>query len=97
MYPNVLDPRTGTRIPLPSVGDKVLPSQRVDWNNLTRRDFIQEWYNNGYSTPKGGWAEYDIHHILPREYGGTNDFWNLVPVLRRTHQQEFNKFWDIFR
>lgn len=31
-------------------------------------------------TKRGGWAEYDIHHIKPREYGGTNDFWNLVPV-----------------
>lgn len=38
-------------------------------------------------------GQYDIHHIKPREYGGTNDFWNLTPVQRRTHQQEFNKFW----
>jgi 5-methylcytosine-specific restriction endonuclease McrA len=36
---------------------------------------------------------HDIHHIIPREYGGTNDFNNLVPVLRTVHQQEFNPWW----
>jgi hypothetical protein len=44
----------------------------------------------------GGWAAYDIHHVLPREYGGGNDFWNLAPVLRKTHVEEFNKFWREF-
>lgn len=33
---------------------------------------------------------------MPREYGGTNDFGNLVPVERRTHQLEFNTFWQKF-
>ncbi|WP_390624072.1 HNH endonuclease signature motif containing protein [Fodinicola feengrottensis] len=51
---------------------------------------MKEWYNQGYATPEGGWSRYDIHHIIPREYGGTNDFNNLVPVLRTVHQQEFN-------
>lgn len=32
----------------------------------------------------------------PREFGGTNDFWNLVPVERTTHQKEFNAFWRQF-
>jgi len=31
--------------------------------------------------------------IIPREYGGTNDFSNLVPVLRDVHRQEFNPWW----
>ncbi len=97
LYPNVLDLRTGSRIPLPSVGSRVPVAQRVEWGRVGKQKFIQEWYERGYSTPKGGWSEYDIHHIVPREYGGTNDFWNLTPVLRKVHQQEFNRFWDIFR
>jgi hypothetical protein len=44
-------------------------------------------------TPPGGWAAYDIHHIRPREYGGTNAFDNLVPVLRDVHQNQFNPWW----
>ena len=31
-----------------------------------------------------------------REFGGTNDFWNLVPVERGTHSRLFNYFWKLF-
>jgi filamentous hemagglutinin len=65
----------------------------VSWGGLERSEFIKEWHDRGYEVPRGGWTEYDIHHILPREFGGTNEFWNLVPVQRATHQQELNKFW----
>ena len=55
-----------------------------------------EWYRRGYQTPRGGWENYDIHHILPREFGGGNDFLNLMPVERQTHQDLFNSFWRDF-
>lgn len=65
---------------------KVVPKdQHVEWNNITRGEYIKEWYDRGYQTPAGGWGKYDIHHILPREYGGTNIFENLVPVERTIH------------
>lgn len=41
----------------------------------------------------GGWADYDIHHIIPLEYGGTDAFENLVPAPRDSAQQEFNTWW----
>ncbi|MFL9510550.1 DUF637 domain-containing protein [Acinetobacter baumannii] len=93
-YPNVPDLRTGRTISFP-VGDlkKVPELSRVSWGAQERGKFIQEWYKRGYETPRGGWSEYDIHHIKPREFGGTNEFWNLTPVQRKTHQQEFNSFW----
>lgn len=93
-YPEVVDPRTGKNIHSPE-GDlqKVPKDQRVEWNNQTRMDYIKEWYDKGYKTPEGGWAKYDIHHIKPKEYGGDNSFENLVPVERKLHQNEFNKFW----
>ncbi|TAE39864.1 MAG: hypothetical protein EAZ70_04770 [Runella slithyformis] len=95
LYPNVIDPRTGMRIPL-NPRPPVPQNLRVDWNKDLRGNYIREYIGRGYPNPAGGWAEYDIHHILPRQYGGTNDFWNLVPVLRRTHQNEFNNFWKLF-
>jgi hypothetical protein len=58
---------------------------------------LRDWYDRGYPTPEGGWARYDIHHIIPREYGGSNGWENLVPVLRETHQQEFNSWWLNYR
>lgn len=55
--------------------------------------FIKQWYDRGFSTPEGRWPGYDIHHIVLREYGGTNPFENLVPVDRSVHQSEFNPWW----
>lgn len=96
LYPHAIDQRTGHRIPLPSdIGNVVPESQRVSWTKSDRGAFIQEWHQRGFDIPKGGWDKYDIHHIRPREYGGTNDFWNLVPIDRKTHQ-EFNSFWRGF-
>lgn len=96
LYPNVLDLRTGSRIPLPNTFGVAPQAQRAAWNSNTRASFIKEWYDKGYPSPKGGWGEYDIHHILPREFGGGNNFWNLTPVLRKVHVQEFNEFWRNF-
>jgi len=93
-YPRVLHPGTGEPIPHPGEGLMRVPvAQRVPWGAQERGAFIKEWYDRGFSTPKGGWSNYDIHHITPREYGGTNDFENLVPVERGVHQNEFNAWW----
>jgi hypothetical protein len=92
-YPEVTDPRTGKNIPEP-IGriDRVDSSKRVDWGRNERGQYIKEWHDRGYSTPDGGWDKYDVHHIKPREFGGDNDFWNLVPV-RKTEHELFNAFW----
>jgi hypothetical protein len=93
-YPDVPDLRTGLSISFPTENlERVPREQRVDWNSNAKAAFIKEWYDRGYEAPRGGWSEYDIHHIQPREFGGSNDFWNLTPVQRTTHQKEFNEFW----
>jgi hypothetical protein len=98
LYPKVIDPRTGRHIQFPSgIKGPVDKSLRVAWDSkLDRAAFIAEWHRRGYATPRGGWDKFDIHHIQPREFGGTNDFWNLVPVERNTHQELFNEFWREF-
>lgn len=94
-YPTVIDPRTGEPISFPDNPQWVTPEDRVSWDSKQdRSDFIREWHDRGYDEPPGGWEEYDIHHILPREYGGTNDFENLVPVERETHQQKLTPWWN---
>jgi hypothetical protein len=96
-YPNVIDPRTGRHIPFPTnTLQKVPKSQRVKWDGQTRHDYIKEWHDRGFETPRGGWKNYDIHHIQPREFGGTIEFWNLVPVERGTHHDQFDNFWRYF-
>jgi filamentous hemagglutinin len=93
-YPDIPDLRTGKSITFPTGNLQRVPkADRVPWGAQERGAFIKEWYDRGYKTPRGGWAEYDVHHIQPREFGGSNDFWNLTPIQRKTHQQEFNSFW----
>jgi hypothetical protein len=97
LYPHVIDPRTGRNIPFPSdVLGRVPRAARVSWGGEERGAYIAEWYRRGYATPRGGWGNYDLHHIRPREFGGSNEFWNIVPVDRETHQLLFNDFWRTF-
>ena len=98
-YPDIIDIKTGKALEFPSGDLEVVPlDDRVEWYRnqslanqnrtdpiMCKRDFIEEWYNRGYQTPKGGWDLYDIHHIRPRKYGGSNDFDNLTPVLKKMH------------
>ncbi|AUS29892.1 HNH endonuclease [Rhodococcus erythropolis] len=36
-----------------------------------------------------------MHHILPRKYGGTNEFWNLVPLPTSIHAL-FTRWWEFY-
>ena len=68
-YPTVIDPRTGYPIPFPHNLIPTPPNMRVPWTNLERGGYITEWYNRGYGKLPQPWADYDIHHIKPREWG----------------------------
>ena len=98
LYPKIIDARTGRHIPFPcGIQGRVLPADRVPKLTESQRNaFKREWARRGYETPRGGWDNYDIHHIQPREFGGTNDFWNLVPVEWKKDHKEFNRFWGQF-
>jgi hypothetical protein len=94
-YPTIIDPRTGKPVQAPPNNLQIVPeSQRVEWGSKQRGEFIKEWIDKGYKAPEGGWGNYDIHHIIPREYGGTNSFGNLVPVPREFHQRTINSWWS---
>jgi RHS repeat-associated protein len=96
-YPQIIDPRTGNHIPFPSdLGEIVPKAKRVFWGTKERGEFIAEWYRRGFEAPRGGWNNYDIHHIKPQEFGGGNDYWNFVPVERQTHRDVFYNFWQAF-
>jgi len=98
-YPITIDPRTSQPIPFPeNEMTWTAKDDRVDWNSDLRGAFIKEWIDRGYPDyGKAGWDALDIHHILPKAWGGTNDFWNLVPVDRVWHQQEISPWWSAFR
>jgi hypothetical protein len=94
-YPKVIDPRTGRFVPFPSqLTDRIPKHLRVPDGGY-RDAFIKEWRSRGYAEPSGGWSKYEIHHILPREFGGNHDFWNMVPLRKEVHQ-EFTRYWSGF-
>jgi RHS repeat-associated protein len=97
-YPTIIDPRTNEPIPFPRNPQKVDDeSLRVQWDSRSdRAEYIRQWHEMGYAEPAGGWELYDIHHILPREFGGSNDFWNLVPVLRQIHNEVLTPWWNAY-
>lgn len=36
----------------------------------------------------------ELHHVLPLEYCGTNNIWNIVPICRNCHK-DLHRQWDI--
>lgn len=99
IYPQFKDPYSNKTLRAPSTTTMpVAPKdKRVQWDNNTRAAYIKK-YVETYGDPKKknknfNWSDYDIHHIIPREYGGTNNFNNLIPLLRSFHQQVVTPWW----
>lgn len=63
----------------------------VAWNG---RNAYIKWFNNTYNNGKDpwDWSDYQIHHIRPRKYGGTNEYSNLIPLTKSTHNI-FSTWW----
>ena len=109
-YPEVKDIRTGENMIFPEdVGARIPKEQRVGWYRnqreanmyrtndadiLCKKDYIDEWYRRGYETPEGGWENYEIHHIKPREFGGNASFENLIPLPIKVHRGIVTPWWN---
>ena len=109
-YPEVMDIRTGQNMVFPEgVSSRVPKDSRVGWYRnqseanlyrvndtdiLCKKDYIDEWYRRGYQIPEGGWNLYEIHHIKPREFGGSADFENMVPLLKDVHRKVVTSWWN---
>jgi filamentous hemagglutinin len=66
----------------------------VPWMAEQREAFYRERVSRGLPVPDGGWTGYQVHHILPREWGETNDFMNLIPIPPNPTHQAFNNYWN---
>jgi hypothetical protein len=57
--------------------------------NSQRNNLKREWeLNTGQAWPKTeSGKDFQAHHVIPQQYGGTNQWWNLHPVPGgRAHQ-----------
>jgi HNH endonuclease len=94
-YPQFTNPLTGRAVHYPGDNlEQVHPeSQRVGWKTTERLRAQRQWAERYGGPPAGGWkGNYQLHHIRPRLYGGTNDLDNLVPLSPKDHVQ-YSNWW----
>jgi len=52
-------------------------ARKSGFSKKQQRELIKQWeVNNGLSWPNGATP----HHVIPLKNGGTNEWWNLIPV-----------------
>ncbi|WGV59547.1 HNH endonuclease signature motif containing protein [Brevibacillus brevis] len=86
-YPYYKDPISQQIMPEPetTTWTKVHSDYRVPWTKKEREEY-KDWYRKQYKT-NFDFDGYEIHHIRPRAYGGSNDPINLIPVPRDFHRK----------
>lgn len=43
--------------------------------------YQSEYFNrHGIGNNDKLWKNYDMHHIIPKRYGGPNEWWNIIPA-----------------
>ncbi|KAA6447010.1 HNH endonuclease [Bacillus swezeyi] len=94
-YPTIYNEHSKKYMPIPTKANmKTVPEdKRTPWDSSKDRYAYIKKYINTYGNPKWDWHDFDIHHVIPREYGGNNAFNNLYPLPRELHQQVVNSWW----
>lgn len=87
-YPTeVTSPVTKQPLPydFPMTMTKLPVSQRVKWTTAEKDRYAER---NGYDL-----TGCEVHHIIPREYGGTNVDSNLIPIATTDHRSIVSPWW----
>ncbi|QCT04379.1 hypothetical protein E6C60_3671 [Paenibacillus algicola] len=82
LYPVYTDPASARVMREPDRADWArTPS--IDWTyNDTKK--YRKWYNETYPNVYD-WTKNHVHHMRPRNLGGTNDYSNLIPLPSTFH------------
>lgn len=89
-YPtHISSPVTGESLPYDfSVTLSAKPSsQWVPWNPTIKKEYAKYLGED--------LSGYDVHHIVPRRYGGTNNYSNLIPLKKAEHTTVTN-WWKYY-
>lgn len=86
VYPFHYDPYSNKTMAEPARTDWARTTS-IPWTNDDRGKYIKD-YSEKF--PKNGWNwsgnVTHIHHVRPRNLGGTNTFNNLIPIPARVHE-----------
>jgi hypothetical protein len=84
-YPKYTDSRSGITVPEPSISWAKTTSG--SWTSADRSNYLK-WYERTYCSGKAqNWTGYEVHHMRPRAYGGTNATSNLLPLPTSVHSK----------
>jgi RHS repeat-associated protein len=86
-YPGAYtDPKSGKTMSEPKSLNWTKVANPVAWTTTNRNNY-RTWYEKMYNGGKAmDWTNLEIRHIQPREYGGTNDYSNMIVMPKSTHQ-----------
>ena len=89
IYPAYVDPFSLRQLPIPPTNLKVAPTnQRVKWGTTEKNNFYKTYYKNyPRSLALVRAPAYEVHHIIPIKYGGTNVYSNLMPLPTDFHRK----------
>lgn len=88
-YPYYKDGKSGKVMSQPA--STLWPENRIATWTTTKRKAYRDWYDSKYE--KLNWDLYEIHHIRPLAYSGTNDYSNLIPLPKSFHQKKVTPWW----
>lgn len=77
-----------------AVSSTVNTQLRNEFNNTVRAKF-KTWYDTNYGYVDWATTHAEIHHIRPLQYGGNNDYSNLIPLYPDKHSQ-FTNWWTYY-
>jgi hypothetical protein len=95
VYPEYTNTQMNQVVTEPTIANMpiLLPkTSRAVWDKTSRK-YYKQWVDSTYGEPTGGWAQYHCHHIIPKEYGGNNNYSNLIPLEISVHKV-FSKWWE---
>ncbi|MFI8714816.1 HNH endonuclease [Brevibacillus brevis] len=86
IYPDYVDPQSNIKLIKPDAD--LLPHKR-ERDPGYRKDFERR-YTGYFGSPQYfTWDDVEIHHMIPLEYYGRNDFDNLIPLLKKDRKNDY--------
>ncbi|MFF0831167.1 HNH endonuclease [Brevibacillus sp. NPDC003359] len=85
IYPDYVDPQSNIQLIKP---DADMVRQKRD--RAVDRAAYERRYEGYFGAPQYfSWNEVAIHHMIPLEYYGSNDFDNLIPLLKDGYKNDY--------
>ncbi len=88
-YPIAFEPYSKKKVKVPSTTWKIDQNER---DVQFRKKYISS-FKKKYPNAKINWKEYEIHHMRPLKYGGTNALSNGIALKKNVHAK-FNAWWS---